>query len=745
MKYLVCFIIIFIFNLSVNGQNANGTDRLLNELEHYSIDRNEYSGDLIPLLMGNAEIGGLADPLGRGFYQMAATDAWRDSTSRSPVPGIMLKFIGLGNEKPSVYHQHLDLVHGLLTTRVSYSKGGYQTEIFFSKSGKHTLALKVTNTGKGKLDAFVQFDFSGYSAIMPDSGTIQAVSSLSDFTRSSWAISGNVPLQSNFSHLPSGQNQKERKNYSGCHGDYTISIAPGNSAELFYAYTTKWDGEDFVRSALDAVKQRNFRNEIHTNNLAWDGEWANTAAIILPKGKYAETFYRSMFWLYCVAGADHFLPGEVQFADLPLSMAAEYGYDVKYNVTDNWNQHPFTYGGPGWSAIAFTSLGNKERAGKILQWIYQPDVLRKNVTNMFPVGKKEINGWGNFYPDVEYLNRINPDAMCFGHELMLNGKNIPAFPWDWQVHINAFASGLFHNYARLFGEDDPVGRMAYPVLKGTAEFWSELLKFNKPSKSYSLPPLTSLTEDLFRPDIIDGLLTAKWNLEMASGYAKKLKLDQPLNLKWKEIAEKIVIPQNKTLYLEYTGDDGSRKGGGYQGIRGFAYLAYPTTELLPSLDIQKIRRTLDQTWERNHRGQGMITFVANWFALADAYTREGNKALEKSSYCLKSLDISGTAMMETPTQRPYYLDSYAAFVAVPISMLVQSTQTSIEVFPALPDSWKDVAFYDVPATAGIRVSGEMKDGVVKWVTFTKDGKELFRTKEKFKVKIIQNGARISIK
>lgn len=745
MKYLACIITLFVSSIIANGQKTDGTDKLLGELAHYSIDRTEYSGDLIPLLMGNAEIGGLADPLGRGFYQLAATDAWRDSTARNSVPGVMLKFIGLGNEKPSTYHQHLDLVNGVLKTQVNYTNGSYQTEIFFSKANKHTLAMKLTNTGEKKLIAFVQLGFQGYRAEMPDPLTIHAVSELTDFTRSSWAISGNVPFVSSFSHLPATQNQNQVKSYSGSHGDYTISISPGESAEFFYSFTTHWDGDDIVQSALDAVKKRDFKDELRGNNLAWESEWSNTAAIILPRGKYAETFYRSMFWLYCVAGADHFLPGEVQFADLPYSMAAEYGYDVKYDVTHNWNQHPFTYGGPGWSAMAFTALGNKEKAAKILKWMYQPEVLRKNVTDMFPVGKKDINGWGNFYPSVEYLNQINPDALCFGHELMLNGKNIPAFPWDWQVHINAFASGLFHNYARLYGKDDPIGQLAYPVLKGTAEFWSELLNYNKQSKSYSLPPVTSLTEDLFRPDIIDGLLSAKWNLEMASDYAEQLKSDQLLSFKWKEIAKRIDIPQDKNTYLEYTGDDGSRKGGGYQGIRGFAYLAYPTTELLPSLDMEKVKRTLDLTWERNHRGEGMITFVANWFALADAYTREGNKALEKSSYCLKSLDISGTAMMETPTQRPYYLDSYAAFVTVPVSMLVQSTQNSIEVFPAVPDSWKDVSFYDVPATAGIKVSGEMKDGMVNWISFARNGKELFRTKEKRKVKIIQNGSGITVK
>ncbi len=57
-------------------------------------------------------------------------------------------------------------------------------------------------------------------------------------------------------------------------------------------------------------------------------------------------------------------------------------------------------------------------------------------------------------------------------------------------------------------------------------------------------------------------------------------------------------------------------------------------------------------------------------------------------------------------------------------MLLQSYDNQIIPFAAIPEKWKDVEFYDLPASKGIRVSGKMENGDVKWVKYTKNGKEL---------------------
>lgn len=47
-------------------------------------------------------------------------------------------------------------------------------------------------------------------------------------------------------------------------------------------------------------------------------------------------------------------------------------------------------------------------------------------------------------------------------------------------------------------------------------------------------------------------------------------------------------------------------------------------------------------------------------------------------------------------------------------------------FPAIPAEWKEFAFYDLPTEAGFRVSGEIKEGQVRWVSYCKGDKELLR-------------------
>ena len=45
-------------------------------------------------------------------------------------------------------------------------------------------------------------------------------------------------------------------------------------------------------------------------------------------------------------------------------------------------------------------------------------------------------------------------------------------------------------------------------------------------------------------------------------------------------------------------------------------------------------------------------------------------------------------------------------------------------------AWKDFAFYQVPAESGLRVSGVMRDGKVRWVTYMRDGKVLRQSSDR---------------
>ncbi|MBA4166997.1 MAG: hypothetical protein H0X41_05560, partial [Chitinophagaceae bacterium] len=288
-------------------------------------------------------------------------------------------------------------------------------------------------------------------------------------------------------------------------------------------------------------------------------------------------------------------------------------------------------------------------------------------------------------------------------------------------------------------------QQAYPVLRGIAEFFSEMLHYNDSSKEYVLPPTLSLAEDYFVRNPIESMLAAKYVLAQAAKYSAILGVDGDLRKKWSGISAKVHIPQNKDYYLEWDGDDFKRAGGGYEGIRGYCYFGFPTTEYINTLDKAKMRRTLDAAWLRNGKGSGMVIFSINWAALSETYLKNPKRAMEMIDYGFHNWDPSGTAYLEVSPQKAYYHNSGITYVMLVATMALQMNDNIIKVFPAVPAQWKDFEFYDMPAYCGVRVSGKMGNGKVLWVSYSLNGKELLKLNEKKDVQIITGKNGVSLK
>ena len=240
-----------------------------------------------------------------------------------------------------------------------------------------------------------------------------------------------------------------------------------------------------------------------------------------------------------------------------------------------------------------------------------------------------------------------------------------------------------------------------------------------------LPVMQSLSEDFREKNLLESVLAAKWCLQMASRYAILMGKDSALSKEWKEISEKLIIPQNNLKYIESSGKTGEREGAGYQGVRGVVYLGYPVSEMIRQLDSSKVYRTLDDAWLRNKKGSGMISFVAGWNALAESFNKRGNQTLQYLDVNLQCLDESGVSLREVAgNPNDYFITSYTAYINAVVSMLLQSYDGKTNAFSAIPNSWKDVEFYNLPAESNIRVSGKMKGGKVIWLGYQKDGNKI---------------------
>jgi alpha-L-fucosidase 2 len=80
------------------------------------------------------------------------------------------------------------------------------------------------------------------------------------------------------------------------------------------------------------------------------------------------------------------------------------------------------------------------------------------------------------------------------------------------------------------------------------------------------------------------------------------------------------------------------------------------------------------------------------------------------------------------TYRPFTLEGNFAFAAGVQEMLLQSYAGFIELFPAIPTSWKNVSFKTLRAEGAFLVSAVMENRVVKEITISSEngGKALVK-------------------
>lgn len=113
-----------------------------------------------------------------------------------------------------------------------------------------------------------------------------------------------------------------------------------------------------------------------------------------------------------------------------------------------------------------------------------------------------------------------------------------------------------------------------------------------------------------------------------------------------------------------------------------------------------------------------------WLASLAARAHDGAKAeralevfstaftLRNSFHC--NGDRSGQGYSKF-RYRPFTLEGNFAAAAGVQEMLLQSHRGRIEVFPAVPDSWRDAAFSTLRAQGAFLVSAERRDGVTRRV------------------------------
>ena len=708
------------------------------KLEKYGFNRSTYNQEDVTLLSGNAEMGGRVRLDGLGFDRIWFSDFWRTNAARQPIfgPKFQIKDQGTDFKK---YNQSLGLEHAVLTTEVKQKNIAYKSEVFFSAANKDLLVIRLSNlkgTAKDQLELHLPvFDVDGrkgnrwkvfqskedhlFKLEQENKHTVYGVSIDSMMEQCKRMFpNGGFPHVTN--KMVYGVWCSAGLKSTDQAGTYQVETSGKDEVLLLFAEATNWRSDLQKQTVQDALKNsHNFSHLVKAHSETWDNDWNRTAVLDLPDARHEQLWYRSIFWLFCTSASENFLPGECQFGH------------------EGWDMIPFTFGGGGWGIFDFTMLGYPEKSYKMMKNHFKAAAHHRNALHWLAYADKERKASKQTAKPPFAQDPKSPEAKVFAHEIRTSGDGT-LLTWGNQAHLTGFALELFLKYYRYYPADQFLYNHLYPISKGLAEFWSNFLIWDDKKKEYYTPKTWASSEGGQHNNPLDAVIAAKKCLYIAVELANKVGADKELTKKWAFIAKNIHLPQNEKTYVPFRGGDDKipEKSTGYNGIRYMNAANFINQEFLDEFDADKVTDLLDKISKSNRFGQGFAVFHSALTATAECMYGRGDSALGYLNGVLRAYDKSGTCIRECE-DRPmtYFLTNTDAYILVPIMMLMQSTKGEIKPFPAVPSEWKDVAFYNLPAENGVKVSGSMTNGKVDWVSYSRDGKEFKRTTDKSTVKI----------
>ncbi len=286
----------------------------------------------------------------------------------------------------------------------------------------------------------------------------------------------------------------------------------------------------------------------------------------------------------------------------------------------------------------------------------------------------------------------------------IQGYQFIALPWLMQ-----------HCYLqyRYSMDDQRLRDHIYPLLRRTFNLYLHLIQLGEDGL-YHIPKAFS-DEYGYAEDTSLNIALLRWGLQTLISSSERLKIDDPLLPKWKEVLAKLVdYPvDEKTGIMIGKDTPFARPHRHYSHL----FAIFPLYVL--NIDDQPERLGLMRQSIHQHVGLNgdncMYKFTGS--SSLSAALGDGDNALVQ-------LQRSLTILPGGPTVTPntFYSEGGWPTFESPISasrtvldMLLQSWGKFIRVFPACPSQWRDASFHDLRAEGGFLVSAVRKDGHTRFI------------------------------
>ncbi|MGI6073098.1 MAG: glycosyl hydrolase family 95 catalytic domain-containing protein [Fermentimonas sp.] len=294
--------------------------------------------------------------------------------------------------------------------------------------------------------------------------------------------------------------------------------------------------------------------------------------------------------------------------------------------------------------------------------------------------------------------------------------------------IGAWLAQHFYLHWKYSADEEFLRDRAYPFIKDVAIYMEQISEVDENGvrklEYSSSPEIYDNSLQAWFPDMANfDLALMHFIFKVASETAGALGFTDE-EKHWKGLEEQLPFYD-----LDEQGALTFSKGHPYNSShRHFSHaLAIHPLGLIDWSDGEESQRIIKSTLEKieDYGPDYWTGYSYTWYSNMKARAFDGNAAADAlrifaENFCLQNTfhangDQSGTGKSKF-TYRPFTLEGNFAFASGVQEMLLQSHTGIIRVFPAIPDSWKNVSFEKLRAVGAFLISAEKKDGQVTRVS-----------------------------
>ncbi|MEO5945003.1 MAG: glycoside hydrolase family 95-like protein [Ferruginibacter sp.] len=463
------------------------------------------------------------------------------------------------------------------------------------------------------------------------------------------------------------------------------------------------------KAILPSINRINSSKSVLASHLLWWRNFWNRSSVNIPDSQLQKQYYLEMYKLGCVARNN----------TPPISLQAIW-------TADNGNLPP-------WKGDIHNDLNTE-----LSYWpLYTANHLEEaaSFTNWLWKVKDQNKKWTKNYFGIDGLNVPGVTT--------ISGKEMGGWiQYSMSLTTAAWLSHHFYQQWKYSMDKKFLLEKCKPYFDEVNEYFQKILILDPETKKYKLPLSSS-------PEINDNDITAwfhQWtNYDLSlvkSFYNEYAEIIKTVSGKQTLQVERMqnLLPALNTdssgltispgFPLEYS----HRHMSPYMGIYPLDLLSVDNAgdNIIIDKSLQHIQQEGTRAW---------CGYSFSWMANIYARTKHADSAekmltIFASNFCSSnSFHLNGDqkgGQYSGFTYRPFTLEGNFAFAQGIQEMLLQSHGDVIQIFPAVPKSWKNISFTNLRAEGAFLISAKQENGVPTEVKIEAEKGGLLQLKQPFK-------------